>query len=133
VTTDVQHESAPWKAGQVFDGDRVDGESMRSGVHELQKGLQAVEDAERIWRGEDGSGGRDFEVVGLIFAKLLDGRAWAGCLDQERRVISGLGGYRKDSGFGGEVGEEAVASAFEARLGVAFESHLKAAVEGEAS
>jgi hypothetical protein len=92
-----------------------------------------VEDTEGIWRGEDGSGGRDFEVVRLVFAKLLDGGAWPGCLDQERRVVCGLGGYRKDSGFGGEVGEEAIAGAFEARLGVALESHLKSAMEGEAS
>ena len=72
-------------------------------------------------------------MIGLVFAKLLDGRAGAGGLDQERWVISGLSGYGKDSGFGAEIGEEAIAGAFETRLGVAFEPHLKSAVDGEAS
>ncbi len=102
-------------------------------MDELQKCLQAVQDAERVWRGEDGSGGGDFEVVGLVFAKLLDGRAGAGGVNHERWVVGGLGGYGQDSGLGGEMGEEAIAGALETRFCVTLESHLKSAVDGEAS
>ncbi len=49
VPTAIDHQPAPGEARLVFDDDRRNCESLRRWVNHLQKGLEAVEDPERIW------------------------------------------------------------------------------------
>jgi hypothetical protein len=128
VAADVEHESAPREAGLVVYGDGIDDEALRRDVDELEKGLEAVEDAERIWRAQGCAGCRDFEMVGLIFVELLDCGAWAGCLDQERGETSRLHRHGKYSGLRAQVGEKAIAGSFEAGFGVTLEADSKSAI-----
>ena len=48
VAAGIDHQAAPGEARLVVDGDRRGGEALRGDAHELQEGLQAVQDAERI-------------------------------------------------------------------------------------
>ena len=48
VAARVDHQAAPRKARLIVDGDRRRGESLRRDAHQLQKGLQPVQDAQRI-------------------------------------------------------------------------------------
>ena len=79
----IDHQAAPGKARFIINRGGRRGKTLRSNANQLQESLQAVEDAQRIRSRQLHAVCRHFQVIGLIFAQLLDRLACAGSLDGE--------------------------------------------------
>src|SRR5208283_4259622 len=75
VAADIDEQAAPRKARLIFDGDGGGSESGRRDLDELQKRLQAAQDAERRGRSELRAGVGDGQFVRFILAEFLYDRA----------------------------------------------------------
>ena len=119
------------KRGCVVDGHRRGGETLGRNVHQLQKRLQAVQDAERIGGRELHAGGRDRQVIRLVFTEFLNRLARAGGFDGE--VGGAILSVRHDgnAGFSRKGRQESVAGEGEPRFRVSLEDHGDVAVDEE--
>src|ERR1700677_785001 len=87
MPTDIDHQSSPGKTRLVIDCRCRDSKSRRAAVNQLQKSLQPMQHAERIWGSEQHSSCRDLQMVRLIFIKLLHYRTRPGGFDEELRSL----------------------------------------------
>ena len=71
VTAHIDHQSAPGKAWLVLDRNCGHGKAVGSGLHQLQKCLQAAHDSERRRCIELRAPGADLKRVGFILAEFL--------------------------------------------------------------
>ena len=90
MTTNINQQAAPGKTGLVLDGRDRHRKSGRSWFHQLQEGLQAVQNAQRS-RGVQGRARcRDFERVGFVLAKFLNLTAGVFAANYQR-CLGGIG------------------------------------------
>src|SRR5262249_13197184 len=68
VTPDITQQSPPSKAWVVIDDDSGNIKSIRPGLDQLKKGLQAMQNAKRIWSHERCPGCAYAQLVRLILA-----------------------------------------------------------------
>ncbi len=73
VTADVDQRATPREAWLIFDGDGRNRESRRVDLDQLEKCLQAAQNAESRWRGELRSGIGDGQFIRFILAEFLHG------------------------------------------------------------
>ena len=78
VAPRIDHQTTPGKARLVIDGDRGDAETFGRDRYQLKECLQTMHCTEGIRRRDHRTGGRNFEMIGLIFTKVQDGIARAG-------------------------------------------------------
>ena len=98
---------------------------------ELQKGLQAVQHAQRIGGFEVYLVGRNLQMIGLIFFHLLHRCARPRGLDEELRLIERSLAPEGNPGLPREDVQKALFGAFQARLLVTFESDPEAIIDEE--
>src|SRR3984957_17106370 len=127
----VEHQSAPGKPGIAVDCPGRNRGSLWGPAHQLQKGLQAVQDAQRIGGLQVNLTWHDLQVVGLVLFYPLHGRARTARLDEERRLIELRLMPKRDPGLPGKNIQEALLSPFQPRLLIAFESDPKPVVDDE--
>ena len=72
---------------------------------------------------------RNLQVIGLVFLQLLDGRARPIGLDEEHRLVEVGFVPERDPGLPRERFQEALFSAFQARLLKTFEGDAEAVVD----
>jgi hypothetical protein len=97
----------------------------------LEKGLQAVQHAQRIGGFEVHLVGCNLQMVGLIFIELLHGCARPRGLDEEQRFIEHSLAPQGNPGLPREDVQKALFGAFQARFLVTFQSDAEAIVDEE--
>ena len=102
---------------------------MRRDADQLQKGLQAVQHAQRVGSFQVHLIRRDLQVIGLVFLQLLDGRARPLGLDEKHRLVEISLAPERDPGLPRERFQEALFSAFQARLLKTFEGDAEPVVD----
>ena len=127
----VQHQSAPGKARLIVDSHCRNDEASWRDTDELQKGLQAVQHAQRIGGFEVHLVGCNLQMIGLIFIDLLHGCARPRGLDEEQRFIEHSLAPQGNPGLPREDVQKALFGAFQAWLLITFESHAEAIVDEE--
>ena len=105
------------KAGLILDAHGRSRESVLRDGHQLQKSLQAAQNAERIGGMEFCARRRDVERVGLVFAQLLDRFAFVISGDHQRRFGGiGISVGKHNAGLVTECGQESLAGAVQPRF-----------------
>ncbi len=129
VPAHIQHQPAPGKPRLVVNGHGRNGETSRRDADQLQKGLQAVEYAQRIGGFKVNLIRRDLQVIGLVFIHLLHRRARALGLDEERRLVEDRLAPQRDPGLPRKDIQEALFGPFQPWLLKAFEGDAKPVVD----
>ena len=130
----IDHQAAPGKARLVLNHNGGRREPVTRNVHELQKSLQPMQYAERVWRREFGSAAGDFENIRFVFAYFLNFFAGVvGVNDQRGLGQPGSFEANRKRRLPRQLLEEAFCGAFEARLGVASQRHEKGRGDAQAS
>jgi len=127
----VDHQAAPGEARLVVDGDGRRGETLRGNLHQLQEGLQTVQDAQSIGRGQFYGCRSDLQLVGLVFIELLYQLAGAGGPDRETSWAGGTLLCEQNSSLARQRIEKALAGQEQARFAVAADRNREVAVNDE--
>ena len=86
VPARIDQQAAPAKSRLVLDAHCWCGKSIRRHIHELQKSLQAAQNAERIRRIQFCARGRYLQRVGIVLTRLLNFLAGVVRMHNQRRL-----------------------------------------------
>ncbi len=131
VARDIDHQPAPREAGTVLDFDRRDSEALGIGLHQLGKGGQPAQHAQRRRRREAGLARGDAQAVRFVFSQILHRRSGVVAVNEQsrRRSVAGEISGDGDAGLMHDLPQQTRGGAFQTGFLIALKTDPERSVD----